>query len=310
MEDIRTNDGLTVEEAPKKKRKNLAAVLIAVGVVLFLIGWLMGARGANIGWYNGRLRFIAAIGSEEIVIQERVDDIRITARSANIEFIAHSGSEVIVNLIGIEADVDVTGNALVINAANNRSLGIINSVSPIIRVSLPYNHTIRADAQSSSGRIITNDLNFENLNLRTSSGSIRLNNTVAGADLNSSSGSIRLNRVLTHDMNINSSSGSIRLYDMSVTGTLSATSSSGSIRGEDIDMQLQSLMDLRSSSGSVTISLNNRDVLYSLSSRSGSQRVNGVRHHGRNTIDSSPNRSIPQVIIQTASGSIRLNTSN
>ena len=112
MEDIRTNDGLIAEETPKKKRKNIGGVLVAIGAVLFIIGWLMGARGANIGWHDGRLRFIAAAESEDIVIQEFVTNIRISSRSANIEILGHSGSEISVNLIGVEAEVFVHDHIL------------------------------------------------------------------------------------------------------------------------------------------------------------------------------------------------------
>ena len=288
------------------KHRNIGGFLVAIGVVLFLTGWFMGARGVNIAWQDGRLQFVAAMESSDIPIHEFISDIQITSISANIEIIGHTGNETSVNLIGVSADFDINNNTLVIRENNRMVFSIINIVSPIIRVNLPNNQIYRLDAQVSIGRITTSDLTLETANLRASTGGIRLNNIVSDTvNLHSSSGTIRLNEVILHDIFINNSSGGIRINNVAVNSVLNAVTSSGRITGERIQMASQSNMNVQASSGSVNISLLNRDIVYNLYSRSGSQRVNGTRYNGISTITDS---NTPIVNIRTSSGSIRLNT--
>ena len=298
------------KEKSIKKRRNIGTLLIAIGAVLFVAGWLMGARGVNmdIGWYDGKFQVMTTLETIDIPIHEIITDIQITSRSARIEIIGHSGNETSVSFVGVEANFDINNNTLVIR--NDRSMfNIVNTARPIIRLNLPNNRIYKLDVQSSNGRITANDLSFENINLRNSSGGIRLNNIIAdNAVLHASSGSIRLDNILLHDTNINVSSGSMRINNAVVTGLFDGTSSSGSITGEGIKLELQSNMNLQATSGSVTISLLNSDVLYNLNSRSGSRRVNGNRHTANTSILPIANENLPTITINTSSGSIRLNT--
>ena len=129
--------------------------------------------------------------------------------------------------------IEIVGDALVIEHERHwlDSFGIFMS-APKLTVYLPRTAYDALDVQDVSGSITVEDLDVGTLNIKTTSGSIRLTDVRAEGDatLKTVSGSIRLASVRADDLTAGTTSGGIRLDDVDA-GSLELHTVSGSIKG-------------------------------------------------------------------------------
>ena len=220
-----------------------------------------------------------------------------------------------VSFANIEShSMNINGETLTISTRNenNRNQMILfgTNIQPSeIRIQLP---DVLQDlaVTTTSGSIRLYDMNPDLVRLNASSGSIRINEVRSTAIMAmASSGSIRLVEVRAEQVAAHANSGSIRIEDVFFTDgdiqttsgsitiedssweILNARSTSGSIRASDVVIRHNEIRShaepvtaLRSTSGSVNLSIDGRraDFSYEARATSGSIHVDGRRVGGGN----------------------------
>ena len=241
--------------------------------------------------------YSGSLSREEIVVHlpaNKADSVRITNFSGNIRI------------------DDISTALLEVHSASGRISGRNLSFT---------NGTL----ESTSGNINLNDVSWNDLSARTISGQIR----IAGADicegstrLHTTSGNIQMDDISATLLEARSASGRIGGRNLSFTsGTMESTSGnislndvswnnlnartiSGQIRIAGADIH-EGGTQLQATSGNINLGVRGRrdDFTYSLTSTSGSMRVNGERLQGRM---GAGGRGEHPIIINVTSGNIRL----
>jgi len=315
----------------------LALFMIVLGVFLFAVGWISGSRGGRV-YFDRGIRVVSipqeAQGQAmDMNFSNRVNSISVNTISDGIVFIPTSdaapritysdNSRVSINEADGRLEINVRAvNSINIvggnvtrstrwqfmgfgrqgvswNRANNtRFLDFdfdfanfsFSNISGAIRIYVPSTvHTI--EARTTSGSIRMDDIDTSLLNLRSTSGRVTVEGgTHENSHLQSTSGSVNGDATFAGDLYARSTSGSVNIQDNS-TSHRHVAGSSG--------------IQLRSTSGSVNFSTRApvSDFRYSLSSTSGSMRVDGSRLSGRS--NSGGSGAVP-INASSTSGSVRL----
>jgi DUF4097 and DUF4098 domain-containing protein YvlB len=288
------------------KNKNwgkIAWVLILVGAMLCIIGWLMGFRGGSVFFENGRLTVHRSEGTHTPLSfsdSQEINHIIIntTMASVIIEPLRHGSPGV--TLTNLEPNVlSIENGTLTINTRlSERRIYFFNfgfnnnSTRREIRIHLPADANLsQLEINCTSGTVRINDISAERINAVVTSGSIRAENiTFNEGILRSTSGSVNLTNARWQNLRANSTSGSVRIAD-----------------GEIIDISAHGETILNAVSGSVNLEIRGtrEHFNYSLSTGSGTARINGENQRGGTHVNHfDANHSIS---MSASSGSTRLN---
>ncbi|MCL2217505.1 MAG: DUF4097 domain-containing protein [Defluviitaleaceae bacterium] len=319
----------------------IALFLLISGGIIFGLGWATGARGGGIVFENGRLNVATNANHETVQMSisgsEAITQINITATSANI--IVEPGPSLSVSLSNISRDaVQYSGNTLTINAPGTATtqgqFGMNTTVqffsfglSPgraEIRIQVPPEQVESLTLSGTSGNVTVRNINTTTLYASSRSGNIRLNNihaqTLSAA---STSGNVRGENMHFSIGNLQSTSGNVVVEDIS-WDALTARSTSGNVRISDAYIHLGRMEDgetlIQSTSGNANLDASNRrrDLAFSLTSRTGTVRVDGQRYGssvnnssagGVMNVDPAGNITTCTHLIRmsTTSGNVRLN---
>ncbi|MCL2361299.1 MAG: DUF4097 family beta strand repeat-containing protein [Defluviitaleaceae bacterium] len=348
----------------------IAVLLVLLGASLFGIAWLNGARGGAVFWEDGRLRVVSSgrggrsLEALDIPTENGLEfhSVNISATTANVTILPTSTQPAVYSGTS-NVDIRITDGILTINQRTSGTsiYNLMNiDFSPRsgreIRLYLPTyflvdggdiqvrttSGRIRVEggfsnltAQSTSGRIQVRDNNHtaENLSLRTTSGSISVENIRHLNELHAqaTSGRISVSNIQSEmdTVNLHTTSGRIsaeriphadRFYVRATSGGISlesigwtqmeARSVSGRInisRGNiDVDGQVSNTI-VSATSGSVTVEVNNNqdDFRLNLSSTSGRMQVNGNNLGNRGQVGSGSGENLMDV--RTTSGRVNVN---
>jgi len=261
----------------------IAIILIIVGVVLFVVGWFSGGRGVGISFANNRFNLYTSATEhgfpDSFTPIERGGAIRnIYINTTSIPVTVRTtpaGERDGIYLRNVNPDsVTVTREGININTRRTERViwvfgfhfGYANRE---IIVNLPaYTSADTLNIRSSSGRVEVHGLSADEAIIRSTSGRITVYELSANLiGINSTSGSLHLNDLQGYSIRAGSTSGSITINRANVTTFLSARSTSGSIRGENLEMRDG---HMQSTSGSIRI---DRIIWHDLSARSTSGSV-------------------------------------
>lgn len=286
-----------------------ALCIAGAGILAALVGFLLA------GWD------FAALNSEETEMKvynigESFDNISVSDSVADVRILRSDDGRCRVETVrydGTEYYVGVEDNVLAVvgmdDGAWYRRIGIFVT-APSVTVYLPEEQYASLTVKATSGSVsVSEELAFESAALSSSSGSIRsgaritdrleANSTsgsvsaagIEGASvrLESTSGSVTLSDSRPASAQLESTSGRILLREVTVSGELSASNTSGSVRLDNCDA---ANIYVRSSSGSVSGTLLSGKN-FTADSSSGSVRVPASSGEG-------------VCEVRTSSGSIRL----
>jgi DUF4097 and DUF4098 domain-containing protein YvlB len=298
---IETSEGHEAPEVPvytPKRRmpwNRLALILIIMGSVLFMAGWLGGSRGGSLYFQNGQLRVrTVQRGSSDSVINALTTDqlgaegIRIHTTAMNIVVLPNHSNprmEVFGDIVPV---VRLADNILTIDTRQaERNIGthfmVMGTNRREIRLYLPHDVYEMFDFTSVSGNISVENFTIESGNLRSISGRVSLNGTtVNDAEMQSTSGNVIIDGGSIFNLTASSISGNVTVDTRTISG--------GSA-------------ELRSVSG--TVRFTGQTDSYTLNSRSGSVRVNGNR---TGNVQATVRDGHFMVDMRTTSGNVHLNT--
>jgi DUF4097 and DUF4098 domain-containing protein YvlB len=271
---------------------------IALGVVVLLVGVLLGGRGGDLRWENGRLVFAGMRSARNTEVHELTGDIHniyVDMTAARITVRATNGPAEL-HLRDVEADWSLEDGVLSVTreAREGRNFTIVNmgwhNNNPRVYIYLPASTLENIDLRATSGSVRTYDIEAYNMTLNVVSGSIRVTGGAA------------------HTANINATSGSVRGESFNWQ-TLVAGATSGSVRFEGAQPAAGGFTDLSATSGSVRlyVAMHPRYFNYEVSSRSGTARAQGQRASGTNNrITGTGSEAEHHIEIHTGSGSARL----
>ncbi|MCL1844406.1 MAG: DUF4097 domain-containing protein [Defluviitaleaceae bacterium] len=282
----------------------IALVLIVMGVGFMGVGWLAGFRGGAMFFESGRFHvYEPTIGTTFIALEHVPESLTINTVAVHIVIETIPAGEFgDISLINIEPELlEITETRVSIGtgrAERRTGLQFFNfrprltgpaALQREIRIRLPEDADLSdAHIASISGRVQVSGLNAAEIEARSISGSVTVNNSHA------------------ESLTIVSTSGTVRAEDISWQ-TLHAQSVSGSVHvtGEIIPSQ-QRASHLRSTSGSVNLTLANTfgEFGYNAESLSGTVRVNGENRGRSAAARESGDDHI--VTVRTTSGSVRL----
>ena len=258
-----------------------------------------------------------------------LQSISVNYPSDNIKIFRDNGNSVVLkeymsrNNTSFYAKTSQSGGRLAIERGNRRPWFYFNCR---IEITIPYSFTGNLDVHVSSANIDATDLQgFSDLDLRSSSGSLRLGDiTAAKAKLNSSSGTISIDSIEAQTINIENSSGGISV-DTIEAQTINLTTNSGRIRCQSASGEIQAEtssgaatfekifgnIDIRTSSG--TIKLNRIEGALRARSSSASIDCDVAKPTGDINITTNsgavrlglPDSSVFKFTAETSSGSIR-----
>jgi hypothetical protein len=180
---------------------------------------------------------------------------------------------------GINCQVDNSSGSVAVRGLNGGNLNLSASSGEVRAESMRSNQEIVVRA--SSGSLKLNGIEG-NLRTNTSSGSQEIDNIKGNVDAEASSGSIEIGNV-SGSVAANTSSGAITLNK--VKGALNLKASSGSISGNDIDLTDNS--NFNTTSGSVSMRFNNSsaELSFDLSASSGGLKAGGTQGNRRLVIN-------------------------
>jgi DUF4097 and DUF4098 domain-containing protein YvlB len=194
---------------------------------------------------------------------------------------------------GINCQVDNSSGSVAVRGLNGGNINLSASSGEVRAESMRSNQEIVVRA--SSGSLKLNGIEG-NLRTNTSSGSQEIDNVKGNVDAGASSGSIDVNTV-SGSVAANTSSGAINLNN--IKGALTLKASSGSITGNNIDLTDNS--NFNTTSGSVSIRFNNpmSDLSFDLSASSGGLKAGGNQGNRRLVV----NQGKIRIVGNSSSGS-------
>ncbi|MCL2051409.1 MAG: DUF4097 domain-containing protein [Lachnospiraceae bacterium] len=306
----------------------LAMAIFLMAVFVFCIFMIMYMpRGSfYIGGANAALRH-----TTNIRITEKTS-LDVSAFSENIYFLKSDTDELIIKEYyrnkNKKADLRHSDQTVTIRGEQQINISILGFVAgERIEIYLPENYAGNIKASISSGNIksdfnfMAQQLSFEansgsislnsltagNINVRASSGTIRIIELIGDAEIRANSGSIVIDRI-DGFLDVNASSGTVRIANLS--GGIKVQSNSGSIR---ISVkELDGNISATASSGSINIELP-KDSAFNFSANTGSGRVrtdfdsslsyNSRGNSANGTVGTAPEYD---VIVKANSGSVRV----
>ena len=306
-------------EPPRSTKRiswvRLALLLIVVGAAMTGVGWIMGARGANVTWNNGIQ--LHAVRHNSLHTQQSVamtpfsvpfSDVRVDTMSARVEVVRSDTYAVEVIWYGERGFLidphNVQNGVLVIdtreaernNQGMNISLGFgqINTGSNVIRIHAPSVDYLRL--RSVSGRIFVEDIAWTHLSAESISGRVEVfNNPQIAEDIHvlCVSGRVHIQGVEWRNMYATSVSGRIEVY-----GTPHGDTTLNTTTGR-IDMEV--------------IGRGYGEFSYNLTSSTGRVEIDGNRitsnNGGRRTLSRNIGEGNPTILASTTSGRIEVNFS-
>lgn len=214
--------------------------------------------------------------SGNTAISSAIDSININWIAGQIILKPTSSSEIIFSegKSKIPLGYAVDGNTLNINYVNSDNYFIKSAYGKKLVLELPEDiifSNIRITGSSTT--VVVDDINTDNLYLKTSSGTISLRNTKVykDADISSTSGSVNITHCKIRNSKVSSVSGTVKLDVVSIF-SMDTKSTSGSIRakslyskeyfsaesvsgGIDVRMKVPSDSKLKSTSGGIKLEI-------------------------------------------------------
>jgi len=333
MDTLNNSNSPMVEEKPRNFMTfpwfKLALVLIILGAIILAVGLLTGSRGGRVHFSGGfrietyPLEDQSHVGFVEFTATEQVREIVVSAVSESVTLVPTSAS--VPSVTGRDIEITVQNGVMTVSRVGmnifggnfrHTRIGIFNfgntgiawvrdNNESYLDINYDWRNPFRGINQGGI-RVYVPD-NVEIVNARSVSGSVRLSDiSTSDLTLNATSGSVRVEGGTHNDVTLRSVSGSVR-FDGYIGGSLNASSTSGSVNVSDSSRSYGAgeTITLRSVSGSVTFTTSApaSNFNYSVSSVSGSMRVDGDRIDGRR--GSGGTGSVP-VDASTTSGSIRI----
>ena len=332
---------------PRHPRRRFFSAKTAIALIVIGAIITMGARAMGtphrVSWDNGFsvARYDNVAPATEHQFAPNITSINITANSANIDIVQTNASDITVTTSNIaEPSVTASGNHLTIAtqatttisgeniSVNTINMGFINiqrqnrngrrSLSVTPNTGIQRNPRVRVYLPAA--------VDLSTLDIRTTSGTIRIDDTAAGGlTLRSNSGNIHLNRVTGNNLTATQTSGTFNATDASFD-TLHTTANSGNmtiggtIRG-DIYAQRTSgniritnqhphgnNLILHTNSGNINYQTASpfENLSYSLRSNSGNIHLDNLRTQGRGASGTVGNGN-HNIDIRVTSGNARLN---
>ena len=341
-DDFPHHEPITESEPPLRKRFNwskLALVLILVGLGLYGIGHLADYSGGGIIFDGGRFQIHeASYEANFIGFSQDIDYVTINTTSIRVIIEpASQGESGGVHLINVEpsvlniSDGRINIDTRPIERRTQFHLFNFNQMRREILIQLPVDaELLDVEVRSTSGSVRIGGVNADLIAATSTSGSVRLNDSQAlSIRAVSTSGSVHMNNLQAPSLYARSTSGSVRGESLdilegelrSTSGSinvsdiiwlnLQANSTSGAVRitNGEVRTNMASTTALQSTSGSANLEIrgNRDDFSYTISTTSGTARING-ESHGRGTI--TDGRGEHTISIRTVSGSSRLNFIN
>lgn len=249
------------------------------------------------------------------VVGENTDEVRVEMYVRKRGRIIRPGGD---DLRGYEITIEKRGNTVVAEAKRERRMGNWNGPSISFKVYAPVNSTTELrtsggsieienlvgnqNARTSGGSITAEQIGGD-IELRTSGGSITVDEIEGYVDANTSGGRIRAEHV-TGGISANTSGGSITLED--VSGNVEARTSGGSINAEINSPN--DVIELKTSGGSISVTVP-RDRGYDLDLRGNRVRADLNNFNGeydRNDIEGTLNGGGTRLYARTSGGSVSL----
>ena len=311
-------------DEPQRRRFSwvrVALLFIVLGVGLFAVGTLLGARGGYAYFEGGRLR-VGTTGRGSAgttsMTPGAFDRIDINVSSHRVLILPGDSYEVVLPAGRWAPVARVIDDALIVDSRQQGRSGRIHlfggsirSTDNEIRVYLPAGHSMdELSVRTSSGRIHIDGVNAGSIYANSSSGRVEVSNLaspVQSMNIRSSSGRVEIANVpAVNDLTLQTSSGRVELNRVGWVNLTTRTSSGRIeiVRGRENIAGGSTV--LQTSSGSVNVDIvgDRSSYRYELGTSSGSMRVDGERFSGR---DFRGGSGADDISIRTSSGSIRLN---
>ena len=254
-----------------------------------------------------------------------------TAYSDNIYFLYGNNDELVIKEFyassSKKASIQHSGQTVTFRGEQQFNMMMFGAINEKIEVYLPRNFngdirvnissgTIRSDInmvadslsfESTSGTIRLNKLTANNINVRASSGSIRIDEINGNATVRASSGTIKINR-LVGIAEVETSSGTISVMD--VRGGVAAKASSGSVKVGVIELLAN--ISATTTSGTVTLELPRSSAFkFSADTNSGTIRTDFDNNLTFNSRKNSASGDVGEnpvytVYAKASSGSVRV----
>ena len=307
---------------PRRPWGRISIILIILGTLLFVAGWVSGARGGRVYFENG-LRVATfpleemTAGAMDLTFSNNFHTINVNATSDRVQIIPTSDSaprvtasddrRVTINERGgtLYVESRATSGTMLVNGFNVRwnRVGLMD----IGTLGVSWNRVNNTSFL---------DFNFDisNFSFRNLGNTVRVYvpNSITNIDARSTSGSVRMEGVSTTQLNLRATSGSVSV-DGGTHGNTHLQSNSGSVRMENAST---TQLNMRATSGSVHVNGGTHDNIH-LQSNSGSIRANG--HFGdidaRTTSGgvhiqdySTSHRNTDNIQLRSNSGGVRFST--
>jgi hypothetical protein len=295
-----------------KNAWKLAGALMAAGLILLAVGWMLGARGRVYADAKG----VHIDKNERVEISERdigaFTEISVATASADVELIAsdHYGIALSYNAetaptwsvrdgkLTVEANnkliitffsTSLQSNYIKIHYPDNARLGSVQITSASGKVSVADAYIAKLNVKSASGDVALDRLTGEALTVGVTSGRMTLSDSGISFDrveLEVSSGNITAEGIASRGTKIRAASGRVRL--------------SGELLGETEVKCVSGAAEIRTALGEDAYS-------YSLKAVSGDVRVDGQRYEraASRKNDSAENN----ITVSATSGNIKLDFS-
>jgi len=225
---------------------------------------------------------------------EKIEGIEIDIKSLAAEIIETDKNYIDIQYIDdaekyIEARI--SNNKLEIKQAKE-VFGLVHLKNPKVIVGIPKDEVKSFDAKAQSGAIKVIGFNLDEMNIRVSSGAIKLEDTISKAvELNSSSGAIKASNISFDSISAKASSGAIKLEGKLLQADLQATS--GSIKVEN-EVAFTKDSSFSASSGTIKLNLTpSNEYYFETKATSGSIKNHlSSNRFGKITINASVNSGL------------------
>ncbi len=204
----------------KKKviTKKLLMRIIVIGVIV-----IMGIFGLK------RLKPSFEINDERFFSAEGISELQINMTKEQIHFLQSKTNEMRLHYHGaskqeLKLNVENKNGKMIINSTRKTNLMYENLYLDIY---IPENYKKQISVNTTSGKVIIEQITVEKISVISTSGNINLKDCVGNIDLEASSGNIMAEQIVAEKNSVVTTSGSINLKDC--TGNFNLKASSGNI---------------------------------------------------------------------------------
>ncbi len=271
-----------------KKNLIIGLVLLVVGIVIFIAAFAFTK-------FNFK-----ALSSEKYItntyyVENAFSDIEIDIDEFKVTLIPYDGDEckvVSTETEKVKINVQTENGKLKITQEDNRNwtehVGVF-LVEKTVDVYLPEKEygTLRINNTSGSS-VISDGLVFSDINIKSTSGSVKCCADADILSIDNTSGSIKLEGVFAIDINIKATSGSVSLKSVNAENSITINGTSGSIHFDSVRCEY---FDVSNVSGSVTLTDTFSKKSMKIKVSSGSVRLD--------------DSDAPDIDIRTSSGSVK-----